>query len=37
MHACCGTGPFEGNISGCNPKTVCDDENVYIYSYEGNS
>jgi peroxidase len=32
MHVVVRTGPFKGNISGCNPKTVCDDENVYIYS-----
>ncbi|KAL9355104.1 hypothetical protein Peur_053074 [Populus x canadensis] len=29
--ACCGTGPYKGNLTGCCPKTVCDNVNDYLF------
>jgi hypothetical protein len=29
--ACCGTGPYKGNLSGCCAKTVCDNVSDYLF------
>ena len=29
--ACCGAGPYKGNLSGCRPRTVCYNVNDYLF------
>ncbi|KAJ6364546.1 hypothetical protein OIU76_029497 [Salix suchowensis] len=29
--ACCGTGPYKGNLSGCCAKTVCNNVSDYLF------